>query len=297
MPYSRVRASVRWLLLLVLCVAALTGTGAGPTTPATARTTYLKVMSYNVRFASESPPNAWSDRLPLVLDRIRQHRPDLLGVQEPFWPQMRDLSVALPDYGWVGLGRQGGARDEFGAIFYRRDRFDVLDFDHFWLSDTPSVIGSTTWGNAYIRMVTWVKFRDRRTGTVVYHVNTHLDNKSDYARVRSAQLILERVRGFDPGAPVLLTGDFNAAAGASRTYDVLTGPDAFADTWTAAARRGPAYNTLGDWRPPVPDGTRIDWILARGPVRTLWAEIDTYQKDGQYPSDHFPIVANLAIGS
>jgi endonuclease/exonuclease/phosphatase family metal-dependent hydrolase len=211
---------------------------------------------------------------------------------------MRDLAAALREYDWVGVGRQGGTRGEFAAIFFRRDRFHVLDFDHFWLSDTPSVIGSKTWGNADIRMVTWVKLRDRRTGTVVYHVNTHFDNRSEYSRVRSAQLVLERVRGFEPGAPVVATGDFNTAAGTTQqTYAILTGRDAFADTWTTAPRRGPAYNTLGDWRPPVLGGDRIDWILARGPIRTQWTQIDPYQHDGRYPSDHLPVIADLVLDS
>lgn len=166
------------------------------------------------------------------------------------------------------MGRKGGTRDEFAAVFYRRDRFEVLDFDHFWPSDTPLLIGSATWGDTVTRMVTWAEFRDRRTGRVFYHV----DHQSHNARVRSAELMLRRVRGFKAGVPVVLTGDFNAAAGKSEPYTVLTGDDAFADTWETAERRGPASNTVGGWKPPVPDGDRIDWILSRDRDRHLRGE-------------------------
>ncbi|MFC4014507.1 endonuclease/exonuclease/phosphatase family protein [Nonomuraea purpurea] len=264
--------------------------------PASASDAQVRVMTYNIRYASDTPPNAWPDRLPVMKRLLRDHHPDLLGVQEALWRQMRDIEDAFPEYDWIGMGRQGGTRDEFSAIFYRKDRFEVLDFDHFWLSDTPNVIGSATWGNQITRMVTWAKFRDRRSGTEFYHVNTHFDHQSQNARVKSAELVLQRVRGFEAGRPVVFTGDFNVAAEKTQPYAILTGEDAFADTWRTAARRGPAYNTFGGWKPPVPDGDRIDWILSRGAVETLWTEIDPFERNGQFPSDHYPVIAHLKIG-
>ena len=276
---------------LTIALTMLTAAG-----PASASDSRVRVMTYNIRYASDTPPNAWPDRLPVMKRLLRDQHPDLLGVQEALWSQMRDIEGAFPEYDWVGMGRQGGTRDEFSAIFYRKDRFEVLDFDHFWLSDTPNVIGSATWGNQITRMVTWVKFRDRRTGTEFYHVNTHFDHQSENARVKSAELALQRVRGFEAGRPVILTGDFNTAAEKSQSYTILTGENAFTDTWKTAQRRGPAYNTFGGWKPPVPDGDRIDWILARGDVAALWTEIDPYERNGQFPSDHYPVVADLKIG-
>lgn len=257
----------------------------------------VRVMTYNLRGVNDPPPKDWKTRLPLVEHLLDEHDPDLLGVQEARWYQVRDLARALPDYGWIGLGTQGGTRDQFLSIFYRKQRFEVLDFDHFWLSDTPSVIGSATWGNGYVRMVTWGKFRDRRTGRVLYQANTHLDNMSADSRVKSARLILDRVREFQAGVPVVLTGDFNSAAGASPVYSILTGADGFRDTWTTAARRGPQYRTENHWLPPERDGKRIDWILARGAVRTVWTEIDPYRDGEVYPSDHDPVIAHLKLGT
>ncbi|MEV4676228.1 endonuclease/exonuclease/phosphatase family protein [Actinomadura sp. NPDC049382] len=286
----------RWFWPLVAAAAAVLVSGFVLGAPRADDDGTVRVMTYNLRGVNDPPPRDWKTRLPLVERVLRRHRPDLLGVQEARWYQVKDLTRVLKDYGWVGLGSQGGTRDQFLAVFYRRDRFEVLDFDHFWLSDTPSVIGSATWGNRYVRMVTWAKLRDRRTGAVLYQANTHLDNMSADSRVRSARLILDRVRAFDAGVPVVLTGDFNAAAGASPVYSILTGADAFRDTWTTAGRHGPQYRSENHWLPPERDGRRIDWILARGAVRTVWAEIDPYRDGDTYPSDHDPVIAHLKVG-
>src|SRR6185503_7486283 len=119
-----------------------------------AATSNLCVMTYNVRYANENPPEAWSKRRPIMRELIQQISPDVMGTQETLYRQVKDLANDLPEYDWLGLGRDGGSRGEFMAVFYRKARLEPLVFDHFWLSDTPDVIGSTTWGNSNRRMVT-----------------------------------------------------------------------------------------------------------------------------------------------
>ena len=121
-------------------------------------------MTFNLRYASNQPPNAWQAQRPVAKTLIESSNPDIIGTQEGLWQQVKDLEADLPDYAWIGLGRDGGSRGEFMAIYYRRARLKPLEFDHFWLSDTPDRIGSTTWGNTNRRMVTWVRFKDREAG-------------------------------------------------------------------------------------------------------------------------------------
>ena len=118
----------------------------------------LKVMTFNLRYASNSKPNAWPDRLPHMADIIKKSNPDIFGTQEGKFYQLKELNAKIPGYTWFGTGRDGGSRGEFMAIFYKPDRFDILEYDHFWLSDTPNVIASTTWGHSNRRMVTWIRF-------------------------------------------------------------------------------------------------------------------------------------------
>jgi len=256
----------------------------------------LSVMTFNLRYASDTPPNDWAVRRPVVAELLRQFAPDVLGTQEGLYRQLTDLSDDLPEYDWIGLGRVGGSRGEFMAVFYLRERLEPLEYDHFWLSDTPEVIGSASWGNNVRRMVTWVRFRERATGGEFYFVNTHFDHQSQPSRERSAELVARRIEAWQTDLPVLLVGDFNAIAGDNPVYDRLVSKAGFTDTWTAAAERGPQVATFHNYVGPIADGPRIDWILARGRVESLSSEIVTYARDGQYPSDHFPVAARLRLG-
>ncbi|MCD6052622.1 MAG: Endonuclease/exonuclease/phosphatase [Verrucomicrobia bacterium] len=143
-----------------------------------AETNTLNVMTYNVRYAGYKPPNAWPDRRPILVECVRSLKPDIMGTQEGMYQQIKDMAADMPEFNWIGTGREGGSRNEFMAIFYRVDRFEPLEYDHFWLSDTPDVIGSSTWGNTNKRMVTWVKFRDKNTKKEFYVINTHFDRQS-----------------------------------------------------------------------------------------------------------------------
>lgn len=253
----------------------------------------LRVGTFNLRYANSSDPHVWSDRVEVAVELIQQQQLDVFGTQEGLYGQVKDLQEKLPEHRWIGLGRDGGSRGEFMAVFYRADRLEPLEFDHYWLSDTPDVIGSTTWGNSNRRMVTWIKFRDLEADETFYFINTHWDHQVQAARIRSAELMRQRVSALTSGVPVVLVGDFNALAGRNPAYEALVGDGFFQDAWSTAENQGEAVNTFHGWQGPTPGDRRIDWILLRGPVRALDTEIVTYNRDGVWPSDHFPVVATL----
>ncbi|WP_326597717.1 endonuclease/exonuclease/phosphatase family protein [Streptomyces sp. NBC_01803] len=261
----------------------------------------LHVVSCNVRYdagAGVGTPDSWADRRPVLAAFLRGERPTVLGVQEALYHQVGQVAADLPrHYDWIGLGREGGGRGEFMAVYFDTRRVEPLDYDHFWLSDTPDVIGSTSWGNTIVRMATWVRFRDRRTGRLFAHVNTHLDHRSEHARQRGAVLIRDRIAGFDPALPVVLTGDFNAPAETSEAYRTLTGDGVLADTWLAGRRVTPAWGTFPHYGDPVPGGTRIDWILVNRHVEVLKVAINTFRVDGRWPSDHTPVQALVRLAA
>ncbi|MFD7503080.1 endonuclease/exonuclease/phosphatase family protein [Streptomyces sp. NPDC059850] len=268
--------------------------GDGPAVPVGG--SQLHTMTFNLRYASDTAPNTWAQRRPVMRELLRRAEPHLLGTQEGLYGQLRDIAADLgPRYDWLGTGRAGGSRDEFMAVFYDTRRLEPLEFDHFWLSDTPYVIGSNTWGGAVVRMVTWARFHDQVTGKQFYALNTHLDHVSQYARQRAAVLINTRLAGLDPSLPRIVTGDFNVAAHGNSVYDTLLDGGLLADSWDTADRRGKLYATFHGYKPLVPDGDRIDWILTSRGVRTRYAAIDTYSSGGQFPSDHLPVHAVLEL--
>ena len=263
------------------------GLGGEPPSP-------LEVWSFNLRYASSRGSNTWEERRPVTRELLEAQAPDIIGTQEGLYAQLRDLDADLPGHDWIGTGREGGSRGEFMAIFYRRDRFEPLAFDHLWLSETPRQVGSKSWGNQVVRMVTWVKLRDRRSDARFIVLNTHFDHESEASRVRSARLVADLVGTFDRALPIIITGDFNTPAGTSESFRILT-EDGVRDTWEAASERSPEVATFHGYRPPVEGGPRIDWILTRGVAVVEEARIHTFARDGQLPSDHYPVSARLRL--
>ena len=258
----------------------------------------LRVMAFNVRFASDTGANSWPDRRPVVRNLLRAQRPHVIGTQEGLYEQLKDIGEDLPArYDSIGLGRDGGSQGEAMQVFYDTQRLEPLEYDHYWLSDTPELIGSQTWGGCCPRMVTWIRFRDLSDGGELYVLNTHLEAFDATARSLSADLILQRAADdFDPALPVVLTGDFNEPAVEGRAvYDTLVTDGPFVDTWEAAQTRSELFGTFHGYRPLTSGGDRIDWVLTTPYVLTRHVELDTYSRRGQLPSDHLPVVADLVL--
>jgi endonuclease/exonuclease/phosphatase family metal-dependent hydrolase len=261
----------------------------------------LHVASYNIRYAKPGVPTGnpdnWSERAEVLERWLQIERPTILGVQEALFGQLGAVGHALPpSYRWVGMGREGGSRGEFASIFYAAARLTLLEYDFFWLSDTPEVMGSATWGNAVPRMVTEARFLDAATGLQFAVLNTHLDHEHEDSRVLGARMLAERIASRHADVPVLLTGDFNAPAGRSEPYSLLTTGAGLRDSWHAAKRRvTAAYGTFPNYGRAVDGGDRIDWILASDRVEVLTASIDPFAWHGRTASDHLPVQALVRL--
>jgi endonuclease/exonuclease/phosphatase family metal-dependent hydrolase len=284
---------MRCLLVLLLGILASTLAARAQSSEPVA----LRVVTFNLRFASTNQPNSWTQRRPAMRACIAEMAPDVMGTQEGLYPQLKDIAADSPDYDWIGLGRDGGSQGEFMAIFYRRARFEPLEFDHFWLSDTPNVIASTNWGNSNRLMTTWVRFRERTSGREFCVFNTHLDHILRTAREKSVALIRQRVREVATNdVPVLLIGDFNAEPGREKTYDLFLEDGFFKDSWhSAATRRNDDLDTFHNFNGARKGTFRIDWILTCGPWECDANEVIVFSREGQFPSDHHPVLARLRL--
>ena len=273
-------------LRIALCSVALT------LLTLTAHAASLSVMTLNVRLpVAQDGPNRWEARREVMVDMLRAEAPDIIGTQELHRHQGDELAAALPMYAWFGTGRRGDAADEHMGIFYRNDRLRVLASGNFWLSDTPERPGSITWGHLFPRMVTWGRFQRISDGMTFTVYNTHLPYREQDAgaRLRGAELIDARLRALPMDGIVLVLGDFNDAPD-SPTHAALT--RTLTDAWSAAPRRtGPAATFHGFTGQPQ---QRIDWILFRG-LQLVEVRTVTSQREGRYPSDHFPVVADFDL--
>jgi endonuclease/exonuclease/phosphatase family metal-dependent hydrolase len=252
----------------------------------------LRVMTFNVRLLTPNDgANNWDARRDLVIDMLRDEAPDVIGTQELFKRQGDDIVERLPQFVWFGAGRDGGHADEHMGVFYRKDRLRVLESGNFWLSDTPDVPGSRTWGNLYPRMVTWARFERLADGATFVLYNTHLPYRDidEPVRIRCAKLIRARMEKLAATERVILLGDFNTTP-SSVVYTSLT--DWLTDAWTSApTRSGPEGTFHGFTGKPE---RRIDWILVRG-LKANRVQTVTTERDGRYPSDHFPVIAEFEL--
>lgn len=253
----------------------------------------LKVMSFNLRTATVVDAHPWNKRLPVATELIGQYEPDVIGTQEGIPQQIQDLDHALPAYSWVGIGRESDGTGEMMAVFYRHDMFKVLDSGHFWLSDTPQVAGSKTWGNHYPRMATWVQFENKNNGHVFYFLNTHLDHEIEEARVLGVKLLANHINKWGKEHDVIVTGDFNCEIGTSAVYQILRDEAQLNDgIQDAEIIVHGEYGTFHDYAGGS-EGEMIDWILYRGAMSSVKSERILLQKGGQYPSDHYPVMVKL----
>lgn len=249
-------------------------------------------MTFNVRYPAKGDgENIWEKRRDLLVATIRDKNPDLFGTQELFYEQGQYIVEKAPEYAWFGLSRRGNREDEHMGVFYKKDKLRLLESGNFWLSETPDVAGSMSWDVTLPRMVTWGLFELAGTQRRFYYYNTHFAHRPQDtpARVKSAHVIAERFHKLPADVPFVMTGDFNAAAG-SEAYQVFAAD--LKDAWSTAERRTGPEGTFHGFR-GTSRGTRIDWILYRGPFRLTEAETVIRNDDGRYPSDHFPVFAIL----
>ena len=257
----------------------------------------VTVMSFNLRYGTaKDGDNSWPNRKTVLTDAIRQCAPDILGTQECLDFQAEFIAQALPEYRWIGIGREPDATGEMSAIFYKKDLLSPIATGNFWLSETPEVPGSRSWNTGCTRMVTWARFRHLPTNAFFYCFNTHFDNSSEEARQHSATLLLERATTMAGELPIIITGDFNAAAEETPAWHTFV-DGGFTDAWLAAAKRTGPEMTSGRFAPPREgEKERIDWILFRGAIKCSECETVLYNEQDRYPSDHYPVLTRLALG-
>ncbi|WP_411850689.1 endonuclease/exonuclease/phosphatase family protein [Stenotrophomonas sp. LGBM10] len=250
----------------------------------------LRVMSFNVRTPVDTEPGRrWDDRRDAMVTLLREQKPAVVGTQELVEKQAAYLVGHLPGYRWFGEGRRGGSGDEHMGVFYDSAQLTVVESGNFWLSDTPDVPGSITWGNLFPRMVTWALFQRQADGQRFYLLNTHLPyrDEDEPRRVRAATLITERLATLQPGVPVVVTGDFNSEPG-SDTYKAFTA--ALGDARKLAGKVDGPRLTFHDFtgKPTV----ELDWILVRGFTVDRFSTLDQ-TPGGVLPSDHYPVQVDL----
>ncbi|MGB5555573.1 MAG: endonuclease/exonuclease/phosphatase family protein, partial [Flavobacteriaceae bacterium] len=124
-----------------------------------------KVMTYNIKYDNVSDTvNNWNDRKEAMVDQLKKHDPGIIGMQEVLYGQLEYLDESLPDFEYVGVGRDDGKqKGEFSPILYNSKKFALLRSNTFWLSKTPEKV-SVGWDAALERICTYALFEDKNSG-------------------------------------------------------------------------------------------------------------------------------------
>ena len=278
--------------------------------------TEYRLGSYNIRYSNKNDSiagNGWGQRSPYVASLIRFHDFDIIGTQEGKYHQLQDMLSMMPGYDDIGVGRDDGIHaGEHSAIFYKTDKFDVVDHGDFWLSETPDRPSKGWDAPMHKRICSWGKFRDRNSGDTILFINLHMDHRGVQARAESAKLVLERIKELSDGNPVIVTGDFNTDQH-SEPYALLQNSGVVRDSYDAAEFLYAPNGTYFAFEPYRYTEKRIDHLFVNDGFRVKRYGVltDTYrarltdeqkasgkeqvsEKSPDYtartPSDHYPIM-------
>ena len=282
--------------------------------------TSITVASYNLRNANGGDSingNGWGQRYPVIAKMVQYHDFDIFGTQECFIHQLKDMKEALPGYDYIGVGRDDGKeKGEHSAIFYRTDKFDVIEKGDFWLSETPDV-PSKGWDAVLPRICSWGHFKCKDTGFEFLFFNLHMDHIGKKARVESAFLVQEKMKELGANLPAILTGDFNVDQTHS-SYKALVSNGVLKDSYESADFRYATNGTFNSFDPNNFTESRIDHVFVsplfkvkkygvltdtyrstkatgteKANVKDCPEEISIESYEARTPSDHFPVKVEL----
>lgn len=286
------------------------------------QTTDLTVGSYNIRYDNKNDElngNGWQQRLPVISSLIQFIDYDILGCQEVLVNQLADLSDQLTGYDYVGVGRDDGKEaGEFAPIFFKKNKFNLLDSGQFWLSQTPDK-PSKGWDAALPRICTYVHLQDKSSGKKLWYFNLHMDHVGTKAREESCKLVIERIKAMlDPSEAVVLTGDFNVDQH-NPIYTILEQSGIIKDSYELAPFKFAWNGTFNAFDNNLFTPSRIDHVFVgkqlkvekyavltesyRSPKKTSTEvkkgdfpkELSFKDYQARLPSDHFPIIVKATF--
>ncbi|EKD31397.1 MAG: hypothetical protein ACD_77C00339G0004 [uncultured bacterium] len=279
----------RHIITFVLCFAAI---------DVTAQT--INTATYNIRYENKSDSlngNGWGQRLPVIVKLIQFHDFDIFGAQEVFYGQLNGMLTLMPEYGFIGVGRTDGEKSgECSPVFYKKDKFKLMQSGNFWLSETDSKPG-VGWDAALPRICTWGKFQIKENGVYFWYFNLHMDHIGVKARLESSRLVIEKIKTLAGSEPVILTGDFNSDQ-KSEGYKLISSTGILQDSYETAEVRYAANGTFNNFNPQQKTDIRIDHIFVSKGFRvmrygiltdTYWTETVKGSFVTRMPSDHFPV--------
>jgi endonuclease/exonuclease/phosphatase family metal-dependent hydrolase len=252
----------------------------------------LTIASYNIRYDNRGDADkgdGWATRYPTIANIIKFNDFDVFGAQEVLHNQLLNLADSLPGYKWLGVGRDDGKEaGEYAPIFYKTDKFKLLNNGHFWLS-TDTEKPNKGWDAALPRICTWAYLQDIKTGFKFYFFNLHMDHVGVEARKQSSILVLNKIKQMAGKIPTILTGDFNVDQ-TNESYTLINTSGVLRDCFTLAPVKLADNGTFNSFKINAVTKARIDHIFVTKDFTVKRYGILTNTFNGHLPSDHYPVI-------
>lgn len=283
----------------------------------------LVVGSYNIRNSNDGDAkrgNGWERRCPVICDQVEWVGFDVFGLQEVKHNQLEDMLADLPDYTYEGVGRDDGKqKGEYSPIFYKKERFKLLEGGTFWISETPEKVGVKGWDAALPRICSYVHLQDKVTKKRFWFFNLHMDHIGVEARREGAKLIAKKITEMCGKEPAFVTGDFNVDQH-NEAYRTIINTGVLEDSYELAEKKFATTGTFNSFDSNLFTESRIDHIFVTEHVTVnnyavltdgYWTpneksdktrkgeaapqEINFSEHQHRCPSDHYPIAAKITF--
>ena len=293
-----------------------------------AKPSQLSIMSYNIRSSNlDNDLQKWENRKPKLLSIIKKYNPDIISTQEGLRGQIFEIGEHLPQFKMFGFLNDPKPDFENLVIFYNDSKLKLIKGDYFWLSETPHVDFSKSWGAMFPRLATYAIFEIIATKTRFIVINCHFDHKSAEARKNSAFMLIRTlnklIRNEFYQLPILLMGDFNEAP-FTEGYNFFIN-EGFTSILDNCSHKFQVFKCSFHYYYgkivenffvriglffgfkyhsgvfPKFDSYHIDWILGRNGNNSKIVNLlfhmpsDDIDSDGVYASDHFPLFGKIEI--
>lgn len=254
----------------------------------------LTLVTCNIRFDNPADgDNDWSHRRNFLRDTLLSHSPDIIATQEGRFHQLQDLNTLLPDYDIIDQHRAWIGERMYPTFFVKKNRFELMKSEDIWLSETPDIAGSKSFGSAFPRLMTWMKIQPVGSENDLWFVNTHLDHIMEETRLGQIQVLANQVKKFwNQSDSLFIMGDFNTSP-SGKVREALLKEFRLQDAWKKfhTHEETSHHGFSGE----QPNGNRIDWIMVDDRVKVNSAELDKSSRAGKFPTDHFPVVTKITL--
>jgi endonuclease/exonuclease/phosphatase family metal-dependent hydrolase len=255
----------------------------------------LCLITCNIRFDNpDDGPNAWSYRRQLLTETLLRYTPDIIATQEGRYAQLMNMAELLPDFELIDAHRSWIKERMYPTFFARKKKFEIFKSEDLWLSETPEIAGSHSFGSAFPRLLTWVKLRPVDSRKNLLLVNTHLDHVKQETRLGQINVLTQEVKNvWQDDSSIVFMGDFNASPVSEERKLIHENFNGIQDSWKLFNQHEETSHHR--FTGQMENGSRIDWILVDSRLKVESSLMDKTHCDGRYPTDHFPIVCTISI--